>query len=88
MPRDHPPLPDDGIYRTILWVTAGTVVAGAGLAIAGETVFQDAALSRLGAIVALVGGAVYGFFRWLGAREAKRRTAAGRSAGEDGGADA
>lgn len=69
----HPPLPDSGIYRLILWVMVATVVCGAILAIAGETLAQDPGLSRLGTGMALIGGAIYGFFRWLGLREARRR---------------
>jgi len=68
-----PPLPDSGIYRFILWLMVATVVCGVILAIAGETLARDPALSRLGAGMALIGGAVYGFFRWRGRREAARR---------------
>ncbi len=71
--------PGDGIYRTILWVMVATVLLGAFLAIAGETVLHDPAIGLFGTIVALIGGAIYAAFRILGAREAKRR------AGEDGG---
>ncbi len=78
MSRQRPPLPSDGIYRTILWVLVLTIVVGAIATIGGETVWHDPAISNLGAIVALVGGALYAFFRWLGMREAKRR------GGEDG----
>lgn len=84
MRRDRAPLPDEGIYRTILWVLVGTVVAGAVLSIAGETVLNNPGLSRLGAGIALVGGAIYAFFRWLGRREARRRAAGGAGADEPG----
>ena len=77
MARERPPLPDDGLYRTILWVIVLTIVAGAIVTIGGQTVWQDPEISNFGAIVALVGGALYVVFRWLGMREAKRR------AGED-----
>ena len=77
MARERPPLPDDGIYRTILWVIVLTIVAGAIVTIAGQTVWHDPEISNFGAIVALIGGALYVVFRWLGMREAKRR------AGED-----
>lgn len=82
MARARPPLPEDGIYRTILWVIVFTIVAGAFLTIGGETVLHDPDVSALGAIVALVGGGLYVFFRWLGMREAKRR--AGKDDGDGG----
>ena len=67
------PLPTDGIYRLILWLMAATVVCGAVLAIAAEALAQDPALSRLGTAMAVIGGLIYAYFRWLGAREARRR---------------
>ena len=77
MRRSTPPLPPhlptDGIYRLILWLMVATVVCGALLAIAGETLLQDQALSRLGTGMALIGGAIYVVFRWLGIREARRK---------------
>ncbi len=69
---DRDKLPDDGIYRAILWVMVLTVMAGAVFAILGETVLHDPVLVRVGAGVALVGGGVYAFFRWLGAREVRK----------------
>lgn len=78
MRRNTPPLPKDGIYRTILWVLVIDIVAGVLLAIAGETVLHSPALNRLGAALALIGAALYVVFRILGAREARRQ------AGEDG----
>jgi hypothetical protein len=72
-PSPRPSLAGDGIYRAILWVMVVTVIGGAILAIAGETLAQDPALARLGTGMALLGGAIYGFFRWLGIRETRRR---------------
>jgi hypothetical protein len=63
----------DGIYRAILMVMVATVMFGALLAIAGETVLARPDISRLGVYTALVGAAIYVVFRWLGAREAARR---------------
>ena len=74
MRKASPPLPDNGIYRFILWLMVVTVIGGAILAIAGETLAQNPALSRLGTGMALIGGAIYAFFRWLGHREARRRS--------------
>ena len=73
MPKNNVPLPNDGIYRSILWVLVLTVVAGAALAIIGETLLHDQAVVELGAWIAVVGGAIYVFFRWLGARAARRQ---------------
>ncbi len=67
----------DGIYRAILWTMAATVVAGAIFAILGETIAQNPIMVRVGTGVTLVAGAIYGFFRWLGTKEIRRRTAAG-----------
>lgn len=73
MRRAPPPLPQDGIYRTILWALVLTVVSGALVAIAGDTVYHDPAMSRVGTGAALIGAALYVLFRFLGAREAMRR---------------
>ncbi len=70
--RNTPPLPQDGIYRTILLVLVIDIVAGALLAVAGESLFQRPELSTLGTALALIGAALYVFFRLLGARQAKR----------------
>jgi len=72
-PPRPPRQPGDGIYRAILWVMAVTVILGAVLAIVGETQLQDPALSRLGVAIAVIGAAIYAFFRILGDREARRR---------------
>ncbi len=74
-------MPRNGIFRAILWVLALTVVAGAALAILGETAAHDPVMVRVGAGVALVAGAIYAFFRRLGAKQSKRR------ADPDGGPD-
>ena len=66
-------MPRDGIYRAILWVLVLTVVAGAIFAILGATAADDPAMVRVGAGAALVAGAIYAFFRRLGAKQSKRR---------------
>ena len=68
-------MPRDGIYRTILWVLALTVVAGALLAILGATAAHDPVMVRVGAGAALVAGVIYAFFRRLGAKQSQRRGA-------------
>ena len=72
MPRDPTP-PDDGIYRAVLLVLVLSIVAGAALALAGRFVWQREDLSQLGTGITLVCGGIYLVFRWLGAREARRR---------------
>lgn len=65
-------MPQDGIYRAILWAMVLTVVAGAIFAILGETIAHSQAMVRVGAGAALVAAAIYAFFRWLGIRESRR----------------
>ena len=76
-PTSHPER--DGIYRIILWVLVADVILGAVLTIAGETVLGNPVLSRVGFGMAIIGAVLYFFFRWLGAREAKRRRGPGSS---------
>ncbi len=79
-------MPQDGIYRAILWALVLSVMAGAIFAILGETVAQSQVMVRVGAGVALVSGAIYAFFRWLGTKESKRREASdGKDDSEGGG---
>ncbi len=80
MPDDEDRLPNDGIYRAIIWALTLTVMAGTVFAIVGETVLRDPVMVRVGAGVALVGGAIYAFFRRLGARQAGKGDAGRRSA--------
>ena len=70
-PRSNPGR--DGIYRTILWVLVIDVMIGAVLTITGESLFGSPALSQVGFGLAIVGAVLYFFFRWLGAKQAKRR---------------
>ena len=73
-------MPQDGIYRAILWALVLSVMAGAIFAILGETVAHSRVMVRVGAGVALVAGAIYAFFRWFGTQQSRRR-----GAGEDDG---
>ena len=73
----RPALPEDGIFRTILWVLVITVVAGGAVTLAGEYVYDSEVMIRVGTGAVLIGGAIYFVFRWLGRREARRREAAG-----------
>jgi len=50
-----------------------SVIAGVAAMLTGERVFHSSAMESAGAGLALVSGAVYFFFRWLGRREARRR---------------
>ncbi len=66
-------MPQDGIYRAILWVLVLTVVAGAIVALLGATTAHDPIMVRVGVGVALIAGVIYAFFRRLGAKQSKRR---------------
>ncbi len=85
MQKSDPHKPRDGIYLTILWILVADVLIGAVLALVGDYVLEDPAISRLGVAMALIGGALYAVFRWLGARERARRRAAARRPGRDDG---
>lgn len=76
MPRETTPLPDDGIYRTILIVLVVSLLVGAVLALAGDLVWHSPGLSQAGTWLVLASGAAYVFFRVLGAREARKRSRA------------
>ena len=80
MPDDKDRLPNDGVYRAILWALVLTVMAGAVFAIVGETVLHDPVMVRVGTGAALVAGAIYVFFRRLGARRAGKGAAGRRGA--------
>ena len=69
-------MPDDGVFRAILIVLVLSVVSGVLATLAGDLVFHSPALERTGTGVALVCGALYFVFRWLGRREMRRREAA------------
>ncbi len=81
MPDDKDRLPNDGVYRAILWALVVTVMAGAVFAIVGETVLHDPVMARVGTGAALVAGAIYAFFRRLGARQAGKGDAGRGGAG-------
>ena len=66
-------MPQDGIYRAILWTLVLSVLAGAIFAVLGTTIAHSQAMVRVGAGVALVAGVLYAFFRRLGAKNSKRR---------------
>jgi len=70
---DRAPLPDSGIYRTIIFLLVVDVVVGVLIALAGELLWQDPAIKLFGTVLALVGAVLYVFFRWLGAKERRRR---------------
>ncbi len=86
VPDDKDRLPNDGVYRAILWALVVTVMAGAVFAILGETVLHDPVMVRVGAGAALVAGAIYAFFRRLGTRQAGKGGAR-RRGGADGHVD-
>lgn len=74
--RDKEPLPQDGIYRVILWLMVANVVTGATLMLLGGELWEDPGIRRFGTWLAVISGALYFFFRWLARREARRRAEA------------
>ena len=84
MPRQTPPFPQDSIYRSILLVLVVSVLAGAALALLGELVWRREEVSETGTWIALVSAGLYVFFRFLGAREARRRRGEGEADGPGG----
>ena len=85
MTRPSAPLPDDGIYRAILMVLVASVIVGAGIALLGELVWLDKAVSHAGAWMVMICGGLYFVFRYLGRREMQRRDQRARD--ENGGDD-
>jgi hypothetical protein len=71
-PRDEP------IYRAILVVLVASVLVGALLTLAGEPLFGSRALAAAGLGMAVVCGALYWVFRFLGRRAARRQGHDGR----------
>ena len=60
----------------ILVVLVVSLLIGAGLALAGDLLWQSPGLSQAGTGLVIVSGLAYAFFRILGAREARRRARA------------
>jgi uncharacterized membrane protein YecN with MAPEG domain len=69
-------MPDDKIYRTILLVLVVSLLIGAALALAGELLWHNPALSQAGTWLVFASGAAYAFFRVLGIREMRKRARA------------
>ncbi len=74
MAREAPNMPDDRIYQAILIVLVVSLLIGAVLALAGDMVWHNPALSQGGTWLVFASGAAYLFFRILGAREARKRS--------------
>jgi hypothetical protein len=71
--RQTPPLPQEPIWRWILGVLAFSTVAAVLIAILAGERWQNPILSSVAGWSAVVTGLLYLFFRWLGAREARRQ---------------
>lgn len=76
--HNRAPLPQDGIYLTILLLLLGSVVLGVALMLLGGELWDDPGVSWAGFWIAGVSAPLYLFFRWLGLREARRRVEAER----------
>ena len=85
-PPQDPTDPEDPrrepIYRAILAVLALSVVAGALLALTGESLFESRALANAGFGMGVVCLVLYWVFRLLGRRAARRQQ--GRAGDRDG----
>jgi hypothetical protein len=79
--RQSPPLPQEPIWRWILGVLAFSTVAAVLIAILAGERWGNPALSSVAGWSAIVTGVLYIFFRWLGAREARRRAEGQDSSG-------
>ena len=73
MSQPDPPLPQDGIYRTILGVLVASVLLGGVIGLAGDLVYKDRGIALAGTWMAVICGGLYFFFRLLGKREARRQ---------------
>jgi hypothetical protein len=76
-------LPQESIYRAILIVLVVSLLTGVVVTLVGEYMLRSEPVSQAGAWLAVVSGAIYFFFRWLGRRESRRR-AEERDPGDDG----
>jgi hypothetical protein len=68
-------LPNESIYRAILIVLGVSLLAGVAIALVGEYMLHSEPVSQAGAWLAIVSGAIFFFFRWLGRRETRRGAA-------------
>src|SRR3546814_19409126 len=66
---------DEPIYRAILAVLVGSVLAGAVLALTGEPLFDSRPLANVGVGMAVLCFLLYWVFRFIGRRAARRRDA-------------
>jgi len=66
--------------RLLLWASVATTLAGALLALGGETLLGDPAVAQGGGALSLGAGAIYAGLRLLGARAAGPHDGAARPA--------
>lgn len=71
--RQTPPLPDEPIWRWILIVLLVSTTVSVLLMLGATYAWRDPVLADVAGWSALVTAGLYLFFRWLGAREARRR---------------
>ena len=83
--RQTPPLPDEPVFRWILYVLVGSTVVATFIAIGADQAWGLPVLSRVAGWSAIVTAGLYLVFRWLGAREMAKRSARGaaRQDGDD-----
>ncbi len=81
--RQTPPLPDEPIFRWILYVLVGSTVMATFIAIGADYAWGQPLLARVAGWSAITTGLLYLVFRWLGAREAAKRAGAAPPPGDE-----
>lgn len=80
--RETPPLPDEPIWRWILYVLVGSTVAAVLVAFAAHYRWNEPVLAEVAGWSAILTAVLYLVFRRLGAREMARRARQETSGGE------
>lgn len=71
--RETPPFPDEPIWRWILIVLVASTTASVLIMLGATYLWDNPLLADVAGWSALMTAGFYLFFRWLGAREARRR---------------
>jgi len=81
--RETPPLPDEPIWRWILYVLVAATVAATFLAIGAHYAWNNPVLAEVAGWSAIATAVLYLVFRRLGAREMAKRAATERAPAGD-----
>lgn len=71
--RETPPLPDEPLWRWILYALVGSTVIAAFIAFAAHYTWQQPVLAEVAGWSAILTALLYLVFRRLGAREMEKR---------------